>query len=138
MEREFLKKHKNSSKQQVSDLSWRGEDEVSSCKTRRRLWCLATKSTVAEYCSNASKSSRFQSSANEIKNLSVVCQPSAFWSRSLSRPAKPAVFGTGESIKHIFRVLQVYRFQNYQITKITTWQITKFRKRPVWQVCKAC
>ena len=36
-------------------------------------------------------------------------KPSAFWP---AKPAKPAVFGIGESIKHKFRVFQVYRFQN--------------------------
>ena len=43
-------------------------------------------------------------------------KPSAFSSKRFSRsakPAKPAVFGIGESIKHKFRVFQVYRFQNW-------------------------
>ena len=43
-------------------------------------------------------------------------KPSAFWSRKFSRPAKPAkpaVFGIRESIKHKFRVFQVYRSQNW-------------------------
>ena len=43
-------------------------------------------------------------------------KPSAFQSRGFSRPfkpAKPAVFGIWESIKHKFRVWQVYRFQNW-------------------------
>ena len=49
------------------------------------------------------KSLRFQSSANEMENLSKVCQTivtrePTFWSRRFSRPAKPAkpaVFGIG-------------------------------------------
>ena len=39
----------------------------------------------------------------------ILCK-GTFW---FSRPAKPAVFGIGESIKHKFRVFQVYRFQNW-------------------------
>ena len=43
-------------------------------------------------------------------------KPSAFRSRMFSRPskpAKPAVLGIWESIKHEFRICQVYRFQNW-------------------------
>ena len=36
-----------------------GEDEVSSCKIRRRVWCLATKSKVTDYRSYAGKVASF-------------------------------------------------------------------------------
>ena len=48
-------------------------------------------------------------------------KPSACWSRRFSRPAKPAkpaVFEIGESIKHKFRLFQVYRFQNWYQSNI--------------------
>ena len=40
-------------------------------------------------------------------------KPSASWSRRFSRPVKPAVFRIGESIKHKFRVFQVYSFRKW-------------------------
>ena len=61
-------------------------------------------------------SPRFQSFANENENLPKSAKPSACWSRRVGRPlepAKPAVFGIWSSIKHKFRVFQVYRFQNW-------------------------
>ena len=65
-------------------------------------------------------------------------KPFAFWSRWFSRPpksAKPAVFGIGKSIKHKFRVFQVYRLQNLKNTahfratefKAINWLPTKDR-----------
>ena len=50
---------------------------------------------------------RCQSSANKLKIAPKSAKPSAFWSRRFSKPAKPAkpaVFGIGESIKHKFWV----------------------------------
>ena len=61
-----------------------GEDEVSSCKTRRRVWCLATKGKVTDYRSNASKVVSCEISLKSAK-------PTARWSRRFGRPAKPAI-----------------------------------------------
>ena len=100
-----------------------GEDEVSSWKMQRRVWCLATKSKVTDYRSNASKVASFSEFCKwNRESLQSLPNLLPFWSRRSSRPAKPAkpaVFGIGESIKHKFRIFQVYRFQNwYQQDKI--------------------
>ena len=71
---------------------YHGEDEVSSCKTQRRVWCLATKSS--DYRSSK-KSPHFEFCKG---NREKSAKPSTFWSRRLSiptKPAKPAVFGIG-------------------------------------------
>ena len=102
-----------------------GEDEVSSCKTRRRVWCLAAKSKVIDYRSNASKVTSFSDSQVKSRISAKSAKPSAFSSRRFSRPAKPAkpakpaVFLIGESIKRKFRVFQVYRSQNWYQSNTT-------------------
>ena len=40
-------------------------------------------------------------------------------SKIFPKSAKPAIFGIGESIKHKFRVLQVYLFQNWYQSNTT-------------------
>ena len=59
------------------------------------------------------KSPRFQSSASEIENVSKVCQPFCFLEQKVQQACQACRFRNWESIKHRFRVFQVYRFQNW-------------------------